>query len=128
MWSLCGASFLGSQGDAQCIGTGKRDGFRERLRGGKPTEDYILASGDLASNSRVHWSHDSLNPPLIPAPLGWTATVASVKPHDAAAAGKAVASRQKGTVACHRCILKTIRKKKDSNELGGDVGGARRSW
>lgn len=59
----------------------------------------------------------SLKPPLIPAPLGWTATVASVKPQaEAAAAGNAAeASRQKGRVACHRCILRLNQRTKTPN-------------
>lgn len=31
VWSLCGASFLCSQDDAQCIGAGEYNGFGQRL-------------------------------------------------------------------------------------------------
>lgn len=54
MWALRGASFLSSQGDAQCIGTGKRNGFRERFGDGKPTESHLLASDNLAGSWEVH--------------------------------------------------------------------------
>lgn len=38
MWALCRATFLGGQGDAQCIGTSERDGFGQRLGGREPIE------------------------------------------------------------------------------------------
>jgi hypothetical protein len=43
VWSLCGASILRSQDDAQCIGTGKYNGFGQGLRGSEPNCDDMLA-------------------------------------------------------------------------------------
>lgn len=42
MRSLCGASFLCSQDDAQCVGTGEYNGFGQGLRGGEPNCDRML--------------------------------------------------------------------------------------
>lgn len=36
VWSLCGASFLRSQDDAQCIGAGEYNGFGQRLGRSEP--------------------------------------------------------------------------------------------
>jgi hypothetical protein len=43
VWSLCGASFLCSQDDAQCIGTGEYNGFGQGLRGSEPNCNHMLA-------------------------------------------------------------------------------------
>jgi hypothetical protein len=43
VWSLCGASFLCSQDDAQCIGAGEYNGFGQGLRGSESNCDCMSA-------------------------------------------------------------------------------------